>query len=57
MKAVMKMFFVMGITWIADVLTWGLQWALGSNKIKIVRTFTKPSNIRLFLYRVCTDFD
>jgi hypothetical protein len=30
------MFFVMGITWIADVLTFGLQWAFGAENIKAV---------------------
>jgi hypothetical protein len=35
-KAVLKMFFVMGITWIADVLTFGLQWAFGAENIEAV---------------------
>lgn len=32
-KAVVKMFFVMGITWIAEIVSWGLAWDQGPEKV------------------------
>jgi len=37
MKAVLKMFFVMGLTWITDVLTWALSWTFGAQNVQTVR--------------------
>lgn len=32
-RAVIKLFFVLGITWIAEIVSWGLEWAYGPEKV------------------------
>ena len=53
LRMVIKMFFVMGVSWIAEILSFFLNWSVGSHKIYKGSLFFQLINslqVRMYTY-------